>query len=155
MASSSMKGALFAALCLLLLAYRPAACSHARSLAAVAAPASCCTPKKSSAIAVSIVFAACQDDVVMAAESIAQASVSGCGDAYAAGLGVSVATLAPTGPGGLANVLAGAFSGCLTTSNSKGAAVAVAQGLAVALASAAPCEFMILRVLVGHLSARF
>lgn len=101
---------------------------------------SCCDAKTASALAVSITFSVCQGNIVLAAETLAQASATGCGDAYAAGVGVGVANLAPTGPGGLDSVVTNAFSSALSASLSSGSAVAVAQGLAVALASATPCE---------------
>ena len=53
---------------------------------------------------------------------------------------MSVANLAPTGPGGLADVLSKAFGGSLTASSTTGSAAAVAAGLAIAIASAIPCE---------------
>ena len=72
--------------------------------------------------------------------SLAQAAVSGCGDAYAAGVGISIANLAATGPEGLAGVLSTAFSGAVSVSRTIGDAAAVSQGIAVAFASALPCE---------------
>jgi hypothetical protein len=70
--------------------------------------------------------------------SVAQAAVSGCGDAYAAGIGVSIANL--TSASGLADVMTAAFSGALSVSQTMNDAAAVAQGVAIAFASQMGCE---------------
>ena len=70
--------------------------------------------------------------------SVAQAAVSGCGDAYAAGIGVSIANLTSTR--GLADVMTAAFSGALSVSQTVNEAAAVAQGVAIAFASQLGCE---------------
>ena len=64
--------------------------------------------------------------------------MSGCGDAYAAGIGVSIANL--TSAGGLADVMTAAFSGALSVSQTVNDAAAVAQGVAIAFASELGCE---------------
>lgn len=72
--------------------------------------------------------------------SLAQAAVSGCGDAYAAGVGVSIANLAAVGPDGLVDVLSSAFGGAVSVSQTIGDAAAVSQGIAIAFASELPSE---------------
>lgn len=77
--------------------------------------------------------------------SLAQAAVSGCGDAYAAGVGVSVANMAAVGVGGLSDVLTNAFIGATTVSRTVRDAAAVSQGIAIAFGSALPCEILRIR----------
>ena len=72
--------------------------------------------------------------------SLAQAAVSGCGDAYAAGVGVSIAAMDPVGAGGLSEVMTDTFAGVLSVTQSIKAAAAASQGIAVAFGSALPCE---------------
>lgn len=66
--------------------------------------------------------------------------MSGCGDAYAAGVGVSIANLAAVGPDGLVDVLSNAFGGAVSVSQTIGDAAAVSQGIAIAFASELPSE---------------
>jgi hypothetical protein len=63
--------------------------------------------------------------------------VSGCGDAYAAGVGVSIANVTNAG---LVDVMTLAFSGAISLSQTVGDAAAVAHGVAIAFASEMGCE---------------
>jgi hypothetical protein len=72
--------------------------------------------------------------------SLAQAAVSGCGDAYAAGIGVSVSQMEVVGTGGLSKVLKSAFAGATTITKTVRDAAAVSQSIAIAFGSALPCE---------------
>lgn len=66
--------------------------------------------------------------------------MSGCGDSYAAGVGVSVAAMQAVGDGGLSDVLVNAFVGATSVSRTIRDAAAVSQGIAVAFGASLPCE---------------